>query len=174
MSDGLSSWPDAERDVAARAGQQSKRQDQAVAAVRREAIRFRLAALAAVLVYAIGGLILKNAIPFVPTFPLVLMIAAVICVTAAIRAGQLEPRLRGAGGAVAYLGGLLYTAVIGPVVILVFSLIGTIGGAIPTAAPHGGPKHIDAALLNLSWPTVVICIISLVLALRIRRRIRGA
>jgi hypothetical protein len=172
MSDGLSSWPDAERDVAARAGQPDRRQQHAVAAVKREAFVFRIAALVAVLVYIIGGL-LKSVISFVPTFPVVLLIAAVICVTAAIRAAQLEPRLRGAGDAYELIGGLLYTAVIGPILILVFSLIGTIGGAIPAAGSHGGPKHINAALLNLSWPTVVISVISLVLALRIRRRMQG-
>lgn len=171
MSDGLSSWPDAEPDLAARAGQQGRRQGHAVAAVKRESFGFRIAALVAVLVYIIGGL-LKSVISFVPTFPVVLLIAAVICLTAAIRAAQLEPRLRGTGDAYGLIGGLLYTAVIGPILILVFSLIGTIGGAIP-ASSHGGPKHINATLLNLSWPAVVISVISLILALRMRRRMQG-
>jgi hypothetical protein len=94
----------------------------------------------------------------------------VVCLAAAVRADQYsrllpEPRQ--------YVGGFLFTAFIGSVVVLLFSGLATIKGALHVSggAASGGSLNL---LLTLSWPAVVISALAMALAIRVTRRTRGA
>jgi len=137
-------------------------------AIASEGVKYRLTLLVLALADFIG-LILHNVIPYTPAFPLVLLAASLICLTVALRAGRLASQLGPSERNV--LRGFAYTATMATVPILIFAAIGaSFGpGKSGSEASWGNP----ALLFNLSWPAVVICLVSIVYGIRLNRRLRG-
>jgi hypothetical protein len=134
----------------------------------REGIAFRVAYLVLGL-SVLTGLALDQVIPYTPAFPIVVLVASLLCCAAAVRAARYtrllaDPR--------EYVGGFLFTAFIGSVVDLLFSGIATIMAALHVSggAASGGARDV---LLNLSWPAVVISALAMALAIGVTRRTRG-
>lgn len=127
---------------------------------------YRLALVALVVAVIIGGA-LHNVITYTPAFPLVAMAASLLCLVAALRGGQLARRL---GASAKYVGGFLYVAIIGGGLMLIWSVISTAVGATGSSGGLAG-KGGSTLLLNLSWPAAVICLISIVHAIRVYRHI---
>ena len=129
---------------------------------------FRVAYLVLGVSVIIGGA-LDKVIPYTPAFPIVILAASLVCLTAAVRAGRygrLLPAPR------KYVGGFLYTAFAGSMVDLIFSGLATIKGALHVSGgvASGGSLNV---LLALSWPAVVISVLAIALAVRVTRRTRG-
>lgn len=116
----------------------------------------------------IGGS-LEKVIPYTPAFPIVLLVASVVCLAAAVRAGRYRRLLPDPAE---YIGGLLYTVFVGSGVDLLFSGLSTIKGALHVSGgvASGGSLNV---LLALSWPAVVISALAIALATRVARQTRG-
>jgi len=134
----------------------------------REGVAFRVAFIV-LGVSVIIGLSLDEVIPYTPAFPIVVLAASLVCLTAAVRAGRYsrllaDPREK--------VGGLLYTAFVGSVVDLLISGISAIMGALhaSSGAAPGGSSHV---LLTLSCPAIVISVLAMALAVRVTRQTRG-
>jgi len=133
----------------------------------REGTAFRVVFIVLLASVIIGGS-LEKVVPYTPAFPIVVLVASAVCLAAAVRADRYsrllpEPR--------AYVGGFLFTAFIGSVVVLLFAGLATIKGALRVSggAASGGSLNL---LLSLSWPAVVISALAMALAIRVTRRTR--
>lgn len=115
------------------------------------------------------GLALDSVIPYTPVFPIVVLVASLVCLAAAVRAGRYTRLLSNPRE---YVGGFLFTAFIGSVVDLLFSGIATIMAALHVSdgAASGGSRDV---LLTLSWPAVVISVLAMALAVRVTRQTRS-
>jgi len=109
------------------------------------------------------GLSLDEVIPYTPAFPIVVLAASLICLTAAMRAGRYTRLLPNPKD---YVGGLLYTAFAGSVVDLLFSGIAAITAALHMSgrAAPGGSRDV---LIALSCPAFVISALAFALARRV-------
>jgi hypothetical protein len=139
-----------------------------VARAVREGTVFRLVCIV-LSVSVIIGLALDQVIPYTPAFPVVVLAASLVCLAAAVRASRYARLLADPRASV---GGLLYTAVIGSVIVALFSGIATIMAALHVAgrAAPGGSREV---LLTLSWPAVVISVLAMALAIRVTRQTRA-
>jgi hypothetical protein len=134
----------------------------------REGTVFRVASIVLGLSVIIG-LALDTVIPYIPAFPIVVLVASLVCCAAAIRAGRYtrllaEPR--------ECVGGFLFTAFVGSVLDLLFSGIATIVAALHSSGGVATGSSRDV-LLALSWPAVVISALAMALAIRVTRQTRG-
>jgi hypothetical protein len=140
--------------------------DPEVKAILNEGGIYRLA-LAVLVVAVIIGAALHNVIAYTPAFPLVVLAASLLCLISALRGGQLAQRL---GASAKYVGGFLYVSIVGGVLMLIWSVISTAVGATGSSGGFAG-KDGSTLLLNLSWPAAVICLVSIVHAVRVYRNI---
>lgn len=165
MADGFSSGPGEDSGVAE--AEHSRRQSQLSAKAIHEGIVLRLAELALGLIVMIG-LMLDTVISYAPAFPLIVVVASILCCTAAVRAHHYARLVANPGQCV---GGLLYTAFIGSVVNLLFSGIATLMAALHVAAQATRGSS-STVLLNVSWPAVAISMLAIALAIRVTRELR--
>jgi hypothetical protein len=128
-----------------------------VKAIPREAATYRLVLVALGLLTVIG-VALSKVISYTPMVPLIVLAASLVSMAAAIRGGRLARHLDVDRK---YVGGFLYTAIMGGIIMFIFSGAGTLGGAV---------GHL-ALQLNLSWPAVVICVFSAVYGIHVYRNI---
>jgi hypothetical protein len=136
--------------------QRSRPQDAPeIKAILREGSAYRLAVL--ILALAVGGCMMAH-VAYTPTVPLIELAGSLVALTAGIRAGQLARQAAGNGQ---YVGGFVYTAFIGGVIMFIAGGLGALGGAV---------GHLPTQL-NLSWPAAVISVISAVYSIRIYRSI---
>lgn len=139
-----------------------------IKAILNEGGRYRLALLALGLI-AILELIFDHVIPYSPVGPIVVLAGSLLPLIAGVRAGRLARRLGEDGK---YVGGFLYTAVVGGGVMFLFSGLLTLatasGGTRGGAVPPGSSVHLA---LNLSWPAAVISLASIAIGIRGYRRI---
>lgn len=128
----------------------------------REGTVFRIAAIV-LSVSVIIGLSLDQVIPFAPAFPVVVLAASLVCLTAALRAGRYTRLLANPKD---YVGGLLYTAFAGSVVDLLFSGILAIMAALhaDSRVAPGGSREV---LIALSCSAFVISALAFTLARRV-------
>jgi hypothetical protein len=148
-------------DVAAR-----EESDPEVKAILNEGGIYRLALAALAVAVIIGGA-LHNVIPYTPAFPLVVLAASLLSLISALRGGQLAKRL---GPSARYVGGFLYVSIVGGGLMLIWSVISAAVGATGSSGGIAG-KGGSTLLLNLSWPAAVICLVSIVHAIRVYRNI---
>lgn len=113
------------------------------------------------------GLVLFSVIPYTPVFPLLVLAGALVSGAAGVRGRRFAYEL---DGDARWAGGFIYTAFLGGLVGLMFSL----GGLVATAAGDSAgiaPGGDRLVLLNISWPTVVISLAAMAIGAVAWRRI---
>jgi hypothetical protein len=128
--------------------------------------KYRMAVLGLYVAAGIG-LVLFSVIPYTPVFPLLVLAGALVSAAAGVRGRQFAFALNGDAR---WAGGFIYTAFLGGLVGLMFSLGGTVSTALGDSggiAP-GGDRMV---LLNISWPTVVISLAAMAIGAIAWRRI---
>lgn len=138
-----------------------------IESTRRMAARFRIAALALTLA-ALFGIILHSAIPYTPTFPMVVLVSSLACLVAGTRANWISQGFQQFDGVAS---GLARSAVTGGGIMLMWSSISAIAGIAGGKGSIAG-QHGSALLLNLSWPAAVISLVAIGFGTRTYWRIR--
>jgi hypothetical protein len=101
-------------------------------------------------------------------FPVIVLVNSLICLAAGTRASLMSRAFQQAADVV---GGLAYSAIVGGVLMLMWSvgavISAIVGGTGGVAGPHG-----STLLLNLSWPAAVISLVAIGFGIRANRRMK--
>jgi hypothetical protein len=134
------------------------------------AVTVRAAVLALSLISFIGAILHSffSSIPYTPVFAIIVLVNSLICLAAGTRASWMSRDFQQAADVV---GGLAYSAIVGGVLMIMWSvgaaISAVVGGTGGVAGPHG-----SALLLNLSWPATVISLVAIGFGIGANRRMK--